>query len=408
MILNKKIGFTLISVLALSSVFSCSQATKEETVKETVKEVANEASNIVKAVDVKVEKWGEAEGQTANLYTLKNDNGMVVKVSNWGAYVQSIVVPDREGKFEDVVIGYDTWQEYYNDNNYSGPVVGRFANRLAKGKFSIDGVDYQLTTNNGGENGDVNQLHGGLKGLHKRFWQPQEIENGVELTYVSPDGEEGYPGTLTIKVSYTLSQDNELKMEYQATTDKKTYVNLTSHVYFNLSGDRKRNIEQHELLIKAKQFTPVDTLLIPTGEFRDVANTPFDFTTLKSVGKDIRTVNEQLKMGGGVDQTFGGYDHNWIFTESDGSLKEQAYLYEPISGRYMDVLTQEPAIQFYAGNFMDSTVTGKNGKIIKHRDGLALETQHFPDAPNQPSFPSTLLSPGDTFHSVTVYKFGVK
>ena len=392
MILRKKLCLILLSFWVLGSLTSCSEVTKEK-----IMEVA-----------VNVEKWGEAQGKTAYLYTLKNDNGVVVKVSNWGAYIQSILVPDRDGNFEDVVIGYDTWQEYYDDCCYSGPVVGRFANRIANGKFSIDGVDYQLATNNGGENNDVNHLHGGIKGLHKRFWDPRLIKDGVELTYVSPDGEEGYPGTLTIKVSYTLTQDNELKIEYQATTDKATYVNLTSHVYFNLSGGRKRNIEQHELLIKASQFTPVDALLIPTGELRDVANTPFDFSVLKPIGKDIRTPNEQLKMGGGVDQEFGGYDHNWVFTDSDGSLKEQVYLYEPISGRYMDVLTQEPAIQFYAGNFMDSTVKGKNNNIIKHRDGLALETQNYPDAPNQPSFPSTLLTPDNTFHSVTVYKFGVK
>ncbi|MGL1957137.1 MAG: galactose mutarotase [Colwellia sp.] len=392
MLLRKNLGLTLLNFWVLGSLISCSAVTNEE----------------IMETEVSVEKWGKAEGETAYLYTLKNDNGVVVKVSNWGAYIQSIIVPDRDGNFEDVVIGYDTWQEYYDDCCYSGPVVGRFANRIAKGKFSIDGVDYQLTTNDGGENGDVNQLHGGEKGLHKRFWDSRLVKNGVELTYVSPDGEEGYPGTLTIKVSYTLSQDNELKLEYQATTDKTTYVNLTSHVYLNLSGERKRNIEQHELLIKAKQFTPVDTLLIPTGELRNVANTPFDFTVLKPVGKDIRTANEQLKMGGGVDQEFGGYDHNWVFTDSDGSLKEQAALYEPISGRYMDILTQEPALQFYTGNFMDSTVKGKNNKIIKHRDGLALETQNFPDAPNQPTFPSTLLTPDNTFHSITVYKFGVK
>jgi aldose 1-epimerase len=357
---------------------------------------------------VNVEQWGDAEGQPIYLYTLKNRAGMTVKVSNWGAYVQSIVVPDQEGKFADVLIGYDSWPEYHNDCCYSGPIVGRFGNRIAAAKFAIDGVSYQLTKNDGGPNKDVNQLHGGKLGLHKRVWQAKEIADGVELSYLSVDGEEGYPGNLSIKVSYTLTQQNEFKVAYHATADKTTPVNLTLHAYFNLSGDAQRNIETQILQIAADKITPVDDLLIPTGELLPVAGTPFDFTQPTLIGKNIRTADPQLKKGGGVDQQFGGYDHNWVFNNYDGSLKNQVSLYDPQSGRVLEILTEEPAIQFYSGNFMDGSVSGKNGKVINHRNGLALEPQHYPDSPNQPSFPSTLLKPGEVYQTLSVYRFSVK
>jgi aldose 1-epimerase len=368
----------------------------------------SESSDDGAKIDVNATQWGEAQGETIYLYSLTNSAGMTVKVSNWGAYVQSIVVPDKNGEFEDVVIGYDSWNEYYNDCCYSGPIVGRFANRIAEAKFDADGVNYQLTKNDGGPNKDINQLHGGKLGLHKRVWQAKEITDGVELSYLSVDGEEGYPGNLLIKVSYTLTQQNELKVAYHGTTDKTTPVNLTLHTYFNLSGDAQRNIETQVLQIAADKITPIDDLLIPTGELSAVIGTPFDFIQPTLIGKNIRIADPQLKKGGGVDQQFGGYDHNWVFSEYDSSLKKQVSLYDPKSGRVLEILTEEPAIQFYSGNFMDGTVTGKNGKVVKHRNGLALEPQHYPDSPNQASFPSTLLKPGEVYQTESVYRFSVK
>lgn len=359
-------------------------------------------------VEVSAEKWGEADKQTVHLYTLKNSQGMTVKLSDWGGYIQSIIVADRKGEFADVLVGYDSWDEYYNDCCYAGPIVGRFGNRIGKAQFSIDGQTYQLSANDGGANKDINQLHGGFKGLHKRLWQSELIENGVQLSYLSKDGEEGYPGNLQIKLNITLSDDNELQFEYFATTDKKTHVNLTSHTYFNLSGDMQTDIEQHVLQINANKITPVDQYLIPTGELEPVVGTPFDFTSAKKIGRDIRQPNKQLRYGGGVDKQHGGYDHNWVFTDYDGSLKNQVSLHDPVSGRLLEIYTQEPAIQFYSGNFMDGTMLGKNGQPVKFRYGLALEPQHYPDSPNQASFPSTLLVPGDTYHTISSYKFSVK
>jgi aldose 1-epimerase len=360
------------------------------------------------SIQVSTERWGDAEGQAIFLYTLKNSAGMTVKLSNWGAYVQAIIVPNMQGKFEDVLIGYDSWPEYYNDCCYSGPVVGRFGNRIAQAAFTIDGMRYQLTKNDGGPNKDINQLHGGKLGLHKRIWQAKLLADGVELSYLSVDGEEGYPGNLNITVTYTLTPQNELKVDYHATTDRTTPINLTLHSYFNLSGTAQHNIENHILQIKAHSITPVDDLLIPTGDLMPVANTPFDFNQPTAIGKHIRTVNPQLKKGGGVDHEFGGYDHNWVFSEYDGSLKNQVSLYDPQSGRLLEIFTQEPAIQFYSGNFMDGSVSGKRGKVVNHRNGLALEPQHFPDSPNQASFPSTLLKPGEVYQTQSVYRFSVK
>lgn len=390
-----------LSLLALACLSACGA-------KET--QQAQSTPAIVQAqsgISVSKALWGQAEGQNIYLFTIKNAQGMTVQVMNWGATAKSIWVPDRNGKLEDILIGYDSWDEYHSDCCYSGPIVGRYGNRIGQGKFTIDGIEYNVTRNNGGPNNDVNQLHGGLKGLHKRVWQAERVENGVALTYRSADGEEGYPGNLTIKVTYTLTNDNEMQISYQATTDKKTPVNLTSHTYFNLSGDMKRDIEGHILTIKSEQITPVDSLLIPTGEFMDVAETPFDFRLPTAIGARIRLADPQLKLGGGVDTEFGGYDHNWVFSDYDGSLKHQVRLYEPESGRYMDILTEEPGIQFYAGNFMDGTLKGKSGKLVKHRYGLALEPQHFPDGPNQPNFPNTLLGPGEVYETTSIYKFGV-
>lgn len=383
------------AMLALSMLMSCYQQNSNHPEKKP-------------NIKVSAEVWGEAEGKTINQYTLMNTHGMTVKLTNWGAGVTSIRVADRDGKIEDVVLGYDSWLEYYNDCCYTGPIVGRFGNRIAKGQFTIGGVEYQVTRNNGGANNDVNQLHGGKKGLHKRAWDSRVINNGVEMSYLSIDGEEGYPGNLNITVTYTLNNDNELRLDYQATTDKKTPVNLTLHAYFNLSGDNKRDIEGQVLTIKADKTTPIDNLLIPTGELASVEGTIFDFRTAKAIGQDIRVKNTQLSYGGGMDTEHGGYDHNWVFSDWDKSLKHQASLYDPVSGRYMDIITQEPAIQFYSGNFMDGNVDGRNGKPIKFRAGLALEPQHFPDSPNHKHFPNTILAPGETYTTSSIYKFGVK
>ena len=397
------------AVLALG-ITACGENPKEPASNTSIvpAKLKSSTNNSGATISVSSEKWGEADGNEIRLYTLKNDKGMVVTAMNWGAYVQSVIVPDRDGSFEDVVIGYDTWDEYYNDCCYSGPVVGRFGNRIAEGKFTIDGIEYNVTRNNGGPNNDINHLHGGLRGLHKRAWDAKQIENGVEMTYVSVDGEEGYPGNLKIVVAYTLNNDNELNITYQAISDKKTPVNLTWHAYFNLSGNMKRDIEGQTLLIKADKTTPVDDLLIPTGELSSVEGTPFDFRSAMAIGSRIRVKDEQLKKGGGVDNEFGGYDHNWVFTESNGSLVHQVTMHDPISGRTMEILTKEPALQFYAGNFMDGTVKGKAGNIVKHRYGIALETQNYPDAPNQPNFPNSILAPGETYSTTSVYRFGFK
>ncbi|WP_202802018.1 aldose epimerase family protein [Catenovulum agarivorans] len=365
-------------------------------------------SKATSSTTVSQDVWGQADGENAYLYTLTNEQGMQVKLSNWGAYVQSIKVPNRNNLVEDVVVGYDSWDEYYKDCCYAGPIVGRFGNRLNKGQFTIDSKTYQVTRNDGGANKNINQLHGGLKGLHKRMWQSKVITGGVELSYLSVDGEEGYPGNLHIKVRYTLDSQNNFKVSYTATTDKKTPVNLTSHIYFNLTGNMADDIENHVLQISADTFTPVDDLLIPTGKLQPVIGTPFDFTTAKKIGQHIRTQDAQLKKGGGVDTEFGGYDHNWVFSDHDGLMKKQASLYDPSSGRYMEIFTQEPALQFYSGNFMDGTVKGKNAQLIQHRYGLALETQHYPDSPNHANFPNTILAPGETYQTETIYKFSVK
>ncbi|WAJ71836.1 aldose epimerase family protein [Catenovulum adriaticum] len=394
-----------LAILLAISLAGCGQANQsiEQQAKQNPQPAQKDQQPIV---DVKV--WGETNGKQINLYTIKNKNGMSVSVSNWGAYVQSLIVPDKNGRLEDVILGYDTWPEYYNDCCYSGPIVGRFGNRIAKGQFTIDDTTYNVTRNNGGPNKDINHLHGGAKGLHKRVWSGKLDGNKVVLNYLSVDGEEGYPGNLNIQVTYSLNNNNEFRIDYLATTDKKTPVNLTWHAYFNLSGNNKENIENHLLAINANKITPIDKLLIPTGELASVDGTPFDFRQAQPIAKNIRTANQQLKFGGGLDKQYGGYDHNWVFSQYDGTLKNQASLYEPISGRYMEILTKEPALQFYSGNFMSGEVIGKNGKAIEFRNGLALEPQNYPDAPNHPYFPDSILTPKETYQSTSIYRFSIK
>lgn len=331
-------------------------------------------------------------------YTLKNDNGMVVKITNYGATLTSIVVPDRDGNMADVALGYGDVEGYINaiDRPYFGAVVGRYGNRIGKGLFSIDGTEYELTTNNG-----ENHLHGGNLGFDKVVWDAETVENGVKLTYLAKDGEEGYPGNLALSVTYTLTDDNEIVMHYEATTDKATVVNVTNHTYFNLAGEGSGTINGHVLQINGSKTTPVDAGLIPTGELADVAGTPFDFREPKEIGKDVDADNEQIKFGP-------GYDHNWVLDRKGDGMELAATLYEPNSGRVLEVITEEPAIQFYGGNFLDGRLIGKSGKAYTHRSGLCLETQHSPDSPNRPEWPTTTLRPGEKYDTTTIYKFGVK
>lgn len=332
------------------------------------------------------------------LFTLKNSAGMEVGVTNFGAIITSIKVPDRDGKMADVTLGYNDVADYINavDKPYFGAVVGRYGNRIAKGKFTIDGKEYSLPINN-----DPNSLHGGIIGFDKVVWDAEKVgDNGVKLTYHAKDMEQGYPGNLTCTVTYTLTDENEIVIDYHATTDKATPVNLTQHAYFNLKGEGEGDILDHELMINADHYTPVDSTLIPTGEIAPVEGTPFDFREAKPIGRDINDENEQLKFGL-------GYDHNWVLKEGDG-MKLAATLYEPTSGRMLEVTTTEPGVQFYCGNFLTGVLKGKSGKPYVHRGGLCLETQHYPDSPNQPEFPNTILKPGDTYESKTIFKFSVK
>ncbi len=342
-----------------------------------------------------------ADFDSIRLYTLRNKAGTVVKVTNYGATVTSIQTADRNGVMADIALGYNDVSGYMNavDKPYFGSVVGRYGNRIANGKFTLDGKEYELKANNNG-----NHLHGGVIGFDKVVWDAEVVgKNAVKFSYLAKDGEEGYPGNLAIAVTYTLTDANELKIDYLATTDKATPVNLTNHTYFNLKGEGEGTILDHELMINAKGFTPVDVGLIPTGEIAPVAGTPFDFTQSKAIGRDIGQAHEQL--------TFGlGYDHNWVLEKGgkEGQLTLAATVYEPVSGRYMEVFTAEPGIQFYCGNFLSGNLKGKAGKSYVHRGGLCLETQHYPDSPNQPAFPSTILRPGSEYKTTTVYAFGAK
>jgi aldose 1-epimerase len=338
------------------------------------------------------------DGQAVDIYTLHSTNGMEARIMTYGGTLVSLKVPDKSGNFGDVVLGCDSVQDYQKQTAYFGALIGRYGNRIAKGQFVLDGKTYQLDKNNNG-----NSLHGGTNGYDKVIWiaKPVPTDSGpsLELTYVSKDGEEGYPGTLKIKAVYKLTDDNGLRIEYTATTDKDTVVNLTGHSYWNLAG--KGNILDHVVMINADKFTPVDEGLIPTGVLQPVDGTPFDFRTPTAVGARIEQVNEQIKFGK-------GYDHNWVLNKETGKLDVAASLYDPTSGRMMQVLTTEPGVQFYSGNFLDGTVTGKGGWVYQFRNGLCFEPQHFPDSPNQPNFPSTELKPGEKYHNIIEYKFSVK
>jgi aldose 1-epimerase len=338
------------------------------------------------------------DGKQTSLFTLKNAKGMEVQLTNYGASIVSIRVPDKKGVTEDVVLGYDSIQGFVNGKSYFGCVAGRYANRIAGAKFSLNGNSYSLAANNG-----VNSLHGGMKGFDKRVWDGTQSANSVTFTYTSSDGEEGYPGTLTVTLTYRLdSNENRLQLTYAATTDKETILNLANHSYFNLEGQGKGTILDHEIMINAPAFTPVDSTLIPTGVLQNVSGTAFDFTKPLRIGARINdTTDPQIRYGL-------GYDHNFVLPLSkSGGLQLAAKVSAPISGRTMEVLTTEPGVQFYTGNFLDGSEKGK-GSVYGHRSGFCLETQHFPDSPNQPAFPSTVLKPGQQFQSTTVFVFGIQ
>ena len=361
------------------------------------------ASATMASAELKIEKapFGEVEGQPVDLYTLTNANGLVMTVTNYGGIVVSLTVPDKAGNLGDIVLGFSTVADYVKNSPYYGCIVGRYGNRIGKAKFSLDGQEYTLAANNG-----ENSLHGGVKGFDKVIWAAKEVKTdnavGVELKYLSKDMEEGFPGNLDATVTYWLTNDNEFKIEYAAMTDKPTVVNLTHHSYFNLAGEGSGDILGHELTINADTYTPVDQGLIPTGKLEPVEGTPMDFRTATAVGTRIDADFEQLKFGK-------GYDHNWVLNrKSAGDMELAATVFEPKSGRVMEVLTTEPGLQFYAGNFLDDSRTGKSGNVNGFRTGLCLETQHYPDSPNKPDFPTVVLKPGETYKTSTIYKFSTK
>jgi len=345
------------------------------------------------------------DGTQAHLYTLENESGFRVDITDYGAVVVSIFAPDKDGKLADVSLGYDNVREYEENSPFFGAIVGRFGNRIAHGKFILDGIEYHLPLND--HPADIScSLHGGPEGFYSKIWnvQPKIIDGNpsLEMHYMSRDGEQGYPGNLDLTVVYTVTPDNGLRIDYTMTTDKATPVNVTNHTYFNLEGEGSGSlITDHVLQLDASHITPVDEGLIPTGELMPVADTPFDFTKPHAIGERIDVEDQQLAYGG-------GYDHNWVIDSESGELRKVGELYEPDSGRVMSILTTEPGIQFYSGNFLNDSYVGRSDVPYLFRSGLCLETQHFPDSPNQPDFPSTILRPGEVYTSTTVYLFGAR
>jgi aldose 1-epimerase len=335
------------------------------------------------------------EGAAAELFTVANAAGMELAATNYGGIIVSLRVPDRDRHFDDVVLGYDALEGYLGESPYFGAIIGRHANRIRGGRFAIEGRTYKLRRNDG-----PNHLHGGLRGFDKVLWRAKPFRSpegaGIAFAYTSPDGEEGYPGTLEARVTYTLANNGELVFEYRARTDKSTPVNLTQHSYFNLAG--AGDILDHKLMLNADRFTPVDSTLIPTGDLRPVADTPFDFRCERPIGAHVDAQDEQIRQGQ-------GYDHNFVLNKGDDGLTLAATVYDPASGRMMEIHTTEPGLQFYSGNLLDGTIVGKEGRVYRRRSGFCLETQHFPDSPNQPGFPSTTLRPGQEYRSRSVYRF---
>ena len=346
---------------------------------------------------IKREPFGKMpDGKAVERFTVTNANGVEMKAISYGGIITSLRVPDRNGKLDDIVLGFDSLEPYLTQPTFFGALIGRYGNRIGNAQFTLDGKTYKLAANNNGQS-----LHGGIKGFDKVLWAVEPIgNNGLAFTRTSPDGEEGYPGTLQVRVTYTLTDKNELVVEYHATTDKTTVVNLTQHSYFNLAGQASGDILGHELMINADRYTPVNDKLIPTGELAPVEGTPFDFRKSTAIGARINEAHPQLKAGS-------GYDHNWVLNRKGTGLEVAARVREPKTGRTLEVTTTEPGIQFYAGNFLDGKLTGKGGAVYRHRTGFCLETQHYPDSPNQPKFPTTTLKPGQEYRSRTVFTFGV-
>ncbi|MFS4417998.1 aldose epimerase family protein [Maribacter sp. 2307ULW6-5] len=394
--MKRMINLSVLLLIILTTI-ACKEKPHNKT---TENEVILETERISKEIDPSNFR-SQIDGKEVGLYTLMNKNGLKATFTNYGQRLISLYVPDKNGDFEDVVLGFPTLEGYINaDEKYFGATIGRYGNRIAKGKFTLDGKQYELETNNG-----ENHLHGGEKGFESVVWDANQIsDNEIEFTRTSPDMEEGYPGNLEVKVSYLLTDDNELRIDYEAVTDKKTPINLTHHSFFNLRGEGDGTVDEHILMINADKFTPVDAGLIPTGELQEVAGTPFDFTKPKPIGQDLGVENQQLKYGG-------GYDHNFALKDApknEDGLVLAAKVTEPESGRVMEVLTDEPGLQFYGGNFLDGGVVGKSANPYIFRGAFCLETQHFPDGPNQPDFPNTILEPGDTYSSTCVYKFSTQ
>jgi aldose 1-epimerase len=366
------------------------------------KDAATPAATSAATPTVTKAPFGTAPGGAAvDVYTLTNSNGIRARSITYGAIVQTLEAHDRNGQLGDVELGFDDMKGYEGNSPYFGAIVGRYGNRIARGRFTIDGHEYTLATNDG-----PNHLHGGLKGFDKVVWTGEPFHTdtsaGVVLGYTSRDMEEGYPGTLQVRVTYALTNANELAIAYHATTDKATPVNLTNHTYWNLAGDGTRDILDHQLQLEADSMTPVDSTLIPTGEIRSVAGTPFDFRTATAIGARIGADDQQIRYGR-------GYDHNFVLTRNGATgLAHAAHVTEPTTGRTLDVYTTEPGVQFYSGNFLDGTVTGKHGHVYRHRYGFALETQHYPDSPNHANFPSTILRPGGVYDTRTVFRLGVE
>lgn len=382
--MKKLVMCTAIGILMAGAFSACGNDATEET--------NNDSTTMASKPGVTVNDWGEVDGKKVHLYTLQNDKGTTIKISDYGGTITSWVTADKSGNQSDVVLGFDSLQGYLDKPPYFGATIGRYGNRIGQAKFSLDGNTYDLAANDG-----KNHLHGGKIGFDKVVWTASPLDSNassLELNYTSADMEEGYPGNLKVTVRFTLTNNNELEIEYNGETDKATPVNLTNHSYFNLTGDVNNTILNHVLMIDADKFTPVDATLIPTGELKPVQGTPFDFT-------------QPTLIGARIDQVKGGYDHNWVLNKSGDEMKLAAFATDSISGRKLEVYTMEPGIQFYTGNFLNGSINTSNGLPIKKHAAFCLETQHFPDSPNKPSFPSTILRPGEKYHTVTRYKIYV-
>lgn len=384
----------IVSISFLFILVSCMQEKKKDRVSEERKNPSTLHSLKIENFDIQI------DGKPTSLYTLKNENGVEITFTDYGQHLVALYVPDKNENFEDVVLGFDTIDAYINGGGaYMGSVIGRYGNRIAEGKFTLDGTEYTLAQNNNG-----NHLHGGITGFNAVLWDANQLsDTEIEFQRTSPHMEEGYPGNLKVKVNYTLSDKNELNIKYTATTDKTTVLNLTHHSFFNLEGEGSGTVDNHRMMINADAFTPVNVGLIPTGEIKEVEGTPFDFREMKPIARDIESKDQQLLFAK-------GYDHNFVLNQgprNENGLVLAAEVVAPKSGRTMQVYTNEPAIQFYGGNFLNGKDVGKSGKSYPFRGAFCLETQHYPDSPNQPAFPSTVLEPGEVYTSICLYKFGV-